>query len=63
MEDASVASSVATKLALVVGLSDAFVVVALVTGRGSVVLALRLLVIALRLLVIALRSLALQKLR
>ena len=58
-EDASVALSVATKLALVVGLSDAFVVAALVIGRGSVVLALRLLVIALWLLVLSLWSLAL----
>ena len=58
-EGAFVASSVATKSALVVVLSDASVVVSLVIGRGSVVLALRLLVIALQLPALALRSLVL----
>ena len=56
VEDASVASSVAIKLALAVRLSDAFVVVALVIVRGSVMLALRLLVI---ILVLPLQSLVL----
>ena len=57
--DAFVASSVAIKLALAVSFSDVFVAVALVIGRGSVVLAPRLFVIVLRLLVLALRSLVL----
>ena len=47
-EGAFVASSVATKSVHAVSHSNAFVVVGLVIGRGSVVLALRLLVIALR---------------
>ena len=47
-EGAFVASSVATKSVHAVIHSDAFAVVALVIGRGSVVLALRLLAIALR---------------
>ena len=54
---ASVASSVATKSVFAVGLSDASVVVSLVIGRGSVVLALQVLVTTLRLLALALRSL------
>ena len=51
-EGASVASSMAIKLAHVVSLSDVFVVVALAIGIGFVVLALRLLTYALRSLVL-----------
>ena len=47
-EGAFVASSVATKSVHAVSHSDAFAVVALVIGRGSVVLALRSLAVALR---------------
>jgi len=55
-EGAFVASSVATKSAHAVVPSDAFVVVSLVIGRGSVVFALLLLTITLRALALALRS-------
>lgn len=57
-EGAFVASSVVIMSTLVVVPSDAFVAVYLVIGRGSVVLALRLLMIALRALALALRSVA-----
>lgn len=59
VEGASVALTMATRSVHVVSLSDAFAVVALVTGRGSVVLALQLLAITCRQLAIALRSLVL----
>ena len=56
-EGASVVSSVATKSAHTVSISDVFVVIVLVIGKGSVVVALQFLAITLQLSALALRSL------